>query len=653
MATSVLSYHLRRSRPSLLLPFLAQLINHSRYPLPRHPSLPLFDTCTSHFRTRLNSRVFLGNFHSRAFSTFFPDDGQLGDNPGSDLQVDSELLNGIEQLTAVGTSGEDTIFPVRALISVLDGFHDFTGFPWWMIIASSTLTLRIVLLSLLILQLRQLKRIGEFLPTLPPPFPPPQSGRSLKDQFSLFQKERKAVGCPSLLWHLPYITVQSTSKVEVNRCANFIWSWLRVLMGWGFSSQPAHCCMLGLVEEKASAKLNQPQPAHMLVPCFFFWMVSIRMMSLNDHPGFNCGGALWFQDLTELPHGWSGFIFPLLIAGLHYTNVKISFQNSVLANTGGILALLADFYKWYLKFLTLPIAFIGFAIPQIPSVYMSFSFQLLGLRGSLLYWITNSSLTIIQQLTLSHPTVLAKLGLPHNNSKKEDSEKSGAPKMIHLDSTVLQDKSSPMSASEETSASKTASLVSSEKWFKIPAENSSPRELTAISVHIESNGDRESAILLLRLALDKDPEYVRALVLMGHLLLQKKLNAEAIEYFERAISKLSFAGHPTEVEDVDLLILASQWAGVACERQGKWVEGLVHFERVASLEEPEDPACKAHYFNGLLLLASTLYDAGQKDEAAKYLRLVVAYNPAHTKFLELCERDNDIASDLAMSRREF
>lgn len=31
--------------------------------------------------------------------------------------------------------------------------------------------------------------------------------------------------------------------------------------------------------------------------------------------------------------------------------------------------------------------------------------------------------------------------------------------------------------------------------------------------------------------------------------------------------QLLAAGHPTEVEDVDLLILSSQWAGVACIRQ--------------------------------------------------------------------------------------
>ncbi|KAL3000758.1 hypothetical protein AAZX31_09G231300 [Glycine max] len=64
-------------------------------------------------------------------------------------------------------------------------------------------------------------------------------------------------------------------------------------------------------------------------------------------------------------------------------------------------------------------------------------------------------------------------------------------------------------------------------------------------------------------------------------------------------------------------------------------------------KEPEDPTSKGYYFDG------TLFDSGQKAEAAKYLRLVVAYKPGYKKFLELCEKDDDIASDLTRSRREL
>lgn len=53
------------------------------------------------------------------------------------------------------------------------------------------------------------------------------------------------------------------------------------------------------------------------------------------------------------------------------------------------------YYKLYLEILSVPLFFVGYAIPQ----------------GSVVYWVTNSSLSIVQQLSLKHPTVLAKLGL--------------------------------------------------------------------------------------------------------------------------------------------------------------------------------------------------------------------------------------------------
>lgn len=46
------------------------------------------------------------------------------------------------------------------------------------------------------------------------------------------------------------------------------------------------------------------------------------------------------------------------------------------------------------------------------------------------------------------------------------------------------------------------------------------------------------SIIIFRLALEKDPGYVRGLVLMGQTLLQKSQLAEATEYLELAISKV-------------------------------------------------------------------------------------------------------------------
>ncbi|KAK9930015.1 hypothetical protein M0R45_027075 [Rubus argutus] len=97
--------------------------------------------------------------------------------------------------------------------------------------------------------------------------------------------------------------------------------------------------------------------------------------------------------------------------------------------------------------------------------------------------------------------------------------------------------------------------------------------------------------------------------------------------------KLFIAGHPTEVEDIDNLILASQWAGVAHIRQGK--------------------ISKAHYFDGLLMLASALSNVGRKDEALKHLRLAAADNPAYNEYLEQCENeDNRVVSGKAKIQQD-
>ncbi|KAH7543432.1 ALBINO3-like protein 2, chloroplastic [Ziziphus jujuba] len=555
MATLKLLSHLRRSQPTSYLYTLSHFhisdtISNPLSPpsLVRTPHLP---------STSPGSLLpaALGFLHRRSLSTRSEDSSDLPQLSGfgtdsltdlTELATESELVS----------SGDDSILPVGTVISMLDGFHDLTGWPWWIVIASSTLALRVTMLPLLILQLRKLKRIGELFPKLPPPLPPPLSGRSYIDQISLFRKERKAIGCPSFLWFLAYISVQ--------------------------------------------------------VPGFLLWMISIRRMSLDHHPGFEFGGALWFQNLTEYPHGVLGPIFPLLIAGLHYANVQNSFRKSSVGKGNDLFDLLLKYYKFYLDCLTLPIFFIGYCVPQ----------------GSLVYWVTNSSLTLIQQLTLKHPAVRAKLGLPDKVDRREasDSEK--------MSTSVLTPTSTP------------------KKLKQVSVQDLSPKELLALSVQLLSKGHSERAIPLLRLALDKDPDYVRALTVMGQTLLQKGLQAEASEYLERAISKLLHAAHPTELEDIDLLILASQWAGVAYTRQGKIAEGLVHLERIAKIQEPEEPLSKAHYFDGLLLLSSVLYNEGRRAEAAKYLRLAAAYNPAFNEYLEQCENDDGtLVSDLVSSRR--
>ncbi|KAH0747740.1 hypothetical protein KY285_009397 [Solanum tuberosum] len=488
----------------------------------------------------------------RSFSTRDSRIGDISDSAVTQYENTELLIS--ENITE---SVEESILPVRALISLLDGYHDLTGFPWWIIIASSAVAMRLTLFPFVILQLHKLKRIGELFPKLPPPLPPPMSGRSFRDQLKIFFKEKRAAGCPSFFWYFATLTVQ--------------------------------------------------------VPCFFLWITTIRRMSLHHHEGFDCGGILWFQNLTEFPCGVLGPVFPLLIAGLHYINIQVSFQKSSVEKMSGSVGLIAKYYQKYLGVLTLPILFITFNMPQ----------------GSLVFWLTNSSMTVIQQLSLKHPDVRKKLGLPQKDPQLEAAH----PKELVNPGEIKIDPSKNQS--------------------KISVQNLSPQELVNLSIKHLAGGRKDEAMSFLRLAITKDPENVRALLIIGQTLLQDGSLPEATEYLERTIAKLLLKENQKEIEDVDLLILSSQWAGVACIRQGKMGEGLAHLERIATLKEPDDPKSKAHYYDGLVLLSSTLINVGRKKDAINYLQMATAYDESYREFLQQCENEEDVISnDLVTSRRK-
>ncbi|EPS69471.1 hypothetical protein M569_05294, partial [Genlisea aurea] len=439
---------------------------------------------------------------------------------------------------------DEPFIPLQFLISLLDSYHDLTGFPWWISISSSTIIMRLALFPLVIVQLKKLKRITELLPQLPRPFPPPLSGRSFKDQLLIFMKEKNAAGCPSFLWFFSSLAIQA--------------------------------------------------------PCFFWFLMSIRRMSLDEHPGFDSGGLLWFQNLSDYPHGVLGSILPLSISGLHFANVKM--------------------YSIYLQALTVPILIGGFSCPQ----------------GSLVYWVTNSSLSLIQLICLHNDDVREYLGLPGKTT----------PSSVGLKSN------------EEKPHPGVEDIVILTKQGEVSARSLSPPELTSFSVKMLTDGRRDVAERMLRLALEKDPANIRALLILGQTLLQNKQLSEAVECLEAAISKLisSEGCYPTKVEDVDLLILSSQWAGIAKVQQGKIEEGIVHLERIATLAEPEDPKSKAHYYDGLLVLSSALANVNRKSESLKYLHKAAKYNPAYTVYFDHLETttddSNDISSDLVSSRRD-
>ncbi|KAH0466764.1 hypothetical protein IEQ34_004002 [Dendrobium chrysotoxum] len=417
--------------------------------------------------------------------------------------------------------GENTWYdyPIQAVVSMLDGFHDFTGFPWWVTISVSTLALRASLLPVLILQLKKMAKFGAL------------SAASIST--SPVRKEFSRT-----------ISVISYEKKG---------TWLSLIF--------VELCIL-----------YSPVP----------------MLFAMDEQHSEDGGTLWFLNLTDYPSGIPCFTFPTLIAGLHYINVQISFQTIKIANLQGVLGLLAKFYKLYLDILSIPLFLVGFYIPQ----------------GSLVYWVTNSSLTLIQQLCLKNPNVRNQLGLPN------------------LMEPV---KNRVATENEHNSAAYSEVLI--------PIEAVPPKKLLELALKDMAAGDPDKALILLRTTIEKDPELVQALVAIGQILCSKKLFEEAAENFELAIHKLSYI----KEEEIGLLLLSLFGAGVSRIWQGKNSDGIEHLKKIAELREPDSPMDKACYYRGLVMLGSTLFQLGEKSEAAKYLRIAATYDPGVNAYLKECE----------------
>lgn len=68
---------------------------------------------------------------------------------------------------------------------------------------------------------------------------------------------------------------------------------------------------------------------------------------------FRClqGGALWFQNLTEIPNGLYGPLFPFLIAGLHYTNTLVFALVSFIESCNLLVTNYLSLFEIYIHFL--------------------------------------------------------------------------------------------------------------------------------------------------------------------------------------------------------------------------------------------------------------------------------------------------------------
>ncbi|XP_066380089.1 ALBINO3-like protein 2, chloroplastic isoform X5 [Miscanthus floridulus] len=553
MALAVRLIGRRRLLPSPLAAAVAHLsaasqspCHHHHHPLPI-PALPLPPRELPPFA--LHSRSFSWYSRSGSASGSGPSPGTAAaDAPGEDVYTEKEsvYLDGVTTVddgegvasgagaaadavggaagaTADGVGGVSEL-SVSTVLDLMDGFHSLTGLPWWMTISFSTVAMRLLILPALIVQLQKTAKIGEVFRKLSTSLPTPQPGNNFREQYALFQKKKKELGCPSFLWNFAYFSVQ--------------------------------------------------------FPCFILWMMSIRSMCLNNHPGFDNGGILWFHNLSEFPHGTLGPIFPILVAGLHYLNVQISFQGSQIKDHPGIFGLLA--------------------------------------KGSLVYWTTNSLFSVAQQLSLRNDAARKLLGLPDTRAQRP-----------LLEDADMQS----MSSDKGTASESTAPNFVMESMEGNISVSSSPEELLEQALQYLGTGCRDQALPLIRTAVERNPDLSVALIGMGQTLFSNKLFPEAAVCFEHAIPKIQ--------EDDPLLVLAYFGAGLSNERQGDNETAIKLLQRIAELKEPEKPINKTCYFQGMLTLGSILSREGRNPEAAKYLRMAIAYDPSVERLLKECEEGMD------------
>lgn len=115
---------------------LLQLRRCSYYshPLSRAPLCHLFNApIPTLTQTQTPQRAFYFRPHVHFYHSGSADDSSVGgDGVGdgySEVPIPVETVN-LSERVIESIAGEESSLPVRALISFLDTYHDFTGFPW-------------------------------------------------------------------------------------------------------------------------------------------------------------------------------------------------------------------------------------------------------------------------------------------------------------------------------------------------------------------------------------------------------------------------------------------------------------------------------------------------------------------------------------------
>ncbi|KAL8091303.1 mitochondrial inner membrane protein OXA1-like [Apium graveolens] len=181
-------------------------------------------------------------------------------------------------LSEVAVAAADSYFPVAALQYVIDGFHSYTGLPWWGSIVATTLLIRGLAVPIMINQLKATSKLTLMRPKL----------EEIKQQMQDRGMSPTAV------------TEGQQKMAEIFKEYGVTpWTPLKGLLIQG--------------------------------PVFVSFFLGIQNM-VEKVPSFKEGGAFWFVDLT-IPDSF--YIFPVLTALTFWITVECNAQDGLEGNPAG------------------------------------------------------------------------------------------------------------------------------------------------------------------------------------------------------------------------------------------------------------------------------------------------------------------------------